>query len=107
MALPHAEDVLAALVNVDIAVGAKDLVCHLEGATMRTGVVLALIEELRSSGYPGYAADINASEAVRQRVQEMYVDKYGEGPFVSCQKRCAMLQRLHTRERCQVSRSFT
>ena len=82
VALPHAEDVLAALVNVHIVGGAKDLVSHLEGATMRTGVVLALIEELRSSGYPGYAADINASEAVRQRVQEMYVDKYGEGPFV-------------------------
>ena len=80
--LPLGEDILAALVNVHIVGGSKDLVCHLEGATMRTDVVLALIAELRSSGYPGYAAPCNAEEAVRQRMKEMYVDKYGQGPFV-------------------------
>ncbi len=47
LALPHNEDVLAALLSVRIVGGTKDLVEHLEGATMRTEAVLSLIGELR------------------------------------------------------------
>ena len=46
-ALPHDENVLATLVNVHIVGGSADSVVEIEGATMRTAVVLALISELR------------------------------------------------------------
>ena len=85
--LPHSEDVLAALVNVHIVGGSKDLACHLEGATMRTDVVLSLIGELCSSGYSGYTSPCNSEEAVQRRMKEMYVDKYGKGPFMPEQVR--------------------
>ena len=45
---------MATLVNVHIVGGSADLVDQLEGATMRTAVVLDLIDALRKSGYPGY-----------------------------------------------------
>jgi len=83
--LPHCEDVLASLVNVHIIGGSKDLVECLEGATLRTGVVLQLISELRDSGHPGYTAAFNSDEAVRERMHQMYTVKYDRGssePFV-------------------------
>ena len=54
-ALPHDEDVLATLVNVHIVGGSAEAVAELDGAAMRTEVVLALISELRESGYPDTA----------------------------------------------------
>ncbi len=39
---------------------------------MRTGVVIALIAELRDSGYPGYRALFNSDAAVRARASELY-----------------------------------
>ena len=44
-ALPH-DEVLTTLVNVHIVGGSAGKVTELEGATMRTAVVLALIDEL-------------------------------------------------------------
>ena len=83
LALPHSEDVLATLLNVFYIVGGtKDLVEHLEGATMRTEVVLSLIAQLRDSGYPGYTDECNSDAAVRSRMNELCESKYGVGPFV-------------------------
>jgi hypothetical protein len=82
LTLPHSEDVLATLLNVHIVGGTKDLVEHLEGATMRTEVVLSLIAQLRKSGYPGYGDDCNSDAAVRGRMSDLYESKYGVGPFV-------------------------
>ena len=82
LALPHSEEVLAAMVNVHIVGGAKDLVQHLDGAKMRPNVVLKLISELRQSGYPGYDASFNAEKQVERRMQDMYSSKYGEEAFV-------------------------
>ena len=90
-ALPHDEDVLATLVNVHIVGGAAEAVTQLEGATMRTAVVLALISELRDSGYPGYRGKFNTDAAVRQRAQALY-GKYGEEPFVPAKVREAAEQ---------------
>ncbi len=74
LALPHSEDVLALLLNVHMVGGTKDLVEHLEGAAMRTEVVLSLSSQLRDSGYPGYTDECNsdAAAAVRSRVNELY-----------------------------------
>ena len=83
------EDILATLVNARIVGGTKDLACRIEGATVRTQVALALIDALRSAGYPGYAAACNTSEEVRQRMQHMYGDKYGDGLFVPDSVRAA------------------
>ena len=90
-ALPHDEDVLATLVNVHIVGGSAQTVTELEGATMRTAVVLALIAELRDSGYPGYRAKFNTDAAVRQRAQALY-GEYGEEPFVPAKVREATEQ---------------
>ena len=48
---------------------------------MRTAVVLALIAELRNSGYPGYRSKFNTDAAVRQRAEELY-GECGERPFM-------------------------
>ena len=48
--VPHGEDILASLLNVQVVGGAKDLAEHLEGATMRPEVVTRLIDLLRKSG---------------------------------------------------------
>ena len=82
MPLPHSEDVLAALVNVHIVGGTKDLVEHLAGATMRCDVVLWLIAQLRASGHPGYEAEINSEAHVHDRMQRLYRDPYGDGRFI-------------------------
>ena len=89
--LPRDEDVLATLVNVHIVGGSAETVAELEGATMRTAVVLALISELRDSGYPGYRGKFNTDAAVRQRAQDLY-GKYGEEPFVPAKVREAAEQ---------------
>ena len=68
---------LSLLLNVHIVGGAKDLVEHLEGATMRPKVVECLIEDLRMSGYPGYEANgLNSRERVQQRMKELYEIPY-------------------------------
>ena len=82
MPLPHDEHVLAALVNVHIVGGTTDLAEHLKGATMRCDVVLWLIAQLRTSGHPGYEAEINSEKEVQERVQRLYRAPYGEGRFV-------------------------
>ena len=76
MRLPHDEDVLATLVHVHLVGGAKDSVEALKGAKMRVGVVLSLINELRSSGYPGYRHTCNDEIAVNERMRELYTSKY-------------------------------
>ena len=60
MTLPHKEEVLACLVNVHIVGGAKNMIEALEGAKMRVGPVLELINILRNTGYPGYATEHNS-----------------------------------------------
>jgi len=90
-ALPHDEDVLATLVNVHIVGGSVQTVTELEGATMRTAVVLALIAELRNSGYPGYRGKFNSDAAVRERCHALY-GEYGEEPFVPSKVREAAEQ---------------
>ena len=79
--LPHDENVLATLVNVHIVGGSVEMIGSLEGATMRTTVVLALISELRESGYPGYRSVFNSETAVRERAEALY-GKYGTEAFV-------------------------
>ena len=79
--LPHDEDVLSTLVNVHIVGGSVDMVGSLEGATMRTAVVLALTQELRESGYPGYRSLFNSDAAVRERAETLYGHD-GTGAFV-------------------------
>ena len=80
--VPHSEDVLALLVNVHIRGGSKDLATHLQGLTMRVGVVAQLIQILRSSGYPGYEeGGVNSETRVAQRLKERYTDVYGEARF--------------------------
>jgi hypothetical protein len=49
---------------------------------MRTSVVFSLIADLRASGYPGYSSRWNSEAAVKQRMEELYIKKYGEGPFI-------------------------
>ena len=85
-ALPHDEDVLATLVNVHIVGGSAEAVAELDGAAMRTEVVLALISELRESGYPGYRGKFNTDAAVRQRAQALY-GKDGTESFVPAKVR--------------------
>ena len=80
--LPHPEEVLAALVNVHVVGGAKDIVECLAGATMRIDVVRGLIGELRQSGYAGYTADFNSDRAVEHRMAEMYPGQDRETAFV-------------------------
>ena len=82
--LPHDEDTLAALVHVQLEASAADvdLSKTLQGVKMRVQVVLHLISILRSSGYPGYAAQYNSDAAVRERMHELYGRKYGEGTFI-------------------------
>ena len=58
---------------------------------MRTAVVLALISELRDSGYPGYRGKFNTDAAVRQRAEDLY-GQYGEEPFVPAKVREAAEQ---------------
>ena len=73
--LPHDEDLLATVLNVHIVGGSKDLVNHLEGATIRPDVVLKLIECMRSSGYPGYEKDgPNSQIQVEKRMKKLYQD---------------------------------
>ena len=79
--LPHDENVLATLVNVHIVGGSAEAVSELQGATMRTAVVLALISELRKSGYPGYRSEFNSEALVRERAKEIY-GRYGDEAFV-------------------------
>ena len=43
---------------------------------------MSLIGELRACGYPGYTAVFNTDAAVKDRTQQLYISKYGEGPFV-------------------------
>ena len=90
MLLPHDEDVLACLTNVHIIGGAKDLIEHLEGATMRCAVVLSLIALLRQSGYPGYEGDVNSDVAVQERMQRLYGNRYGAKAFVPQRVRATM-----------------
>ena len=82
--LPHDEDALAALVHVQLEASAADvdLSKTLQGVKMRVKVVLALISLLRASGYPGYAAEYNSEDAVRERMHELYGRKYGDDPFI-------------------------
>ena len=49
LGLPHSEDTLAMLVNVHIAGGCKDLALHLQGLTLRVGVMQELIRIMRGS----------------------------------------------------------
>ena len=49
----------------------------LEGAKMRVGPVLELINILRNTGYPGYATEHNSEDQVLARMQAMYTKKYG------------------------------
>ncbi len=74
--MPHSEDVLATLLNVHIVGGTKELVEHLEGATMRTEVVLGLIAQLRDRVYPGYTEACNSDATARSRMHELYESKY-------------------------------
>ena len=75
--VPHSEETLASLVRVCIHGGNKDLAQHLEGVTMRTNIVMELIQVLRASGYPGYEKEgINSSKNVEERMGRRYVDKY-------------------------------
>ena len=87
--MPHDEEALSSLVNVHIVGSDKELVDHLQGATMRVKVVLSLISELRKTGYPGYTAKVNSEDAVQKRMKELYEDKYGAGPFVPAMLRDA------------------
>ena len=100
-ALPHDEEVLATLVNVHIVGGSAEKVTELEGATMRTAVVLALIDELRNSGYPGYRTKVNSDAAVRERARNLY-GEYGDEPFVPHKVREATDQAF----RAKLKRSF-
>ena len=82
-ALPLDENTLATLVNVHIVSGSSDLAKHLEGITMRTRVVLRLIDMLRRSGYPGYETDgLNSVDAVNRRMHERYDSKYQTDAFI-------------------------
>ena len=90
MALPHDEDALAALVNVHIVGGTKDLIDHPAGATTRCHVALGLIALLRQSGHPGYETEINSVKAVEDRMQRMYRNQYGNAPFAPERVRKAM-----------------
>ena len=80
-ALPRGEDVLATLVQAHLVGGSAAAVKDLDGTTMRTAVVLALISELRQSGYPGYRGNFNTDAAVRQRAEAL-CGAYGDRPFV-------------------------
>ena len=94
MALPHDESVLAALVHVHVIGGNEEVMKSLEGATMRTDVVLSLIGELRESGYGGYSSACNGQTAVEDRMRKLYGDKYGAGPFIP-QKIEEAIKRAH------------
>ncbi|CAJ1395073.1 unnamed protein product [Effrenium voratum] len=76
------EEELARLVHVHIVGHDADVVDNLRGATMRVDVVLALINYLRSAGFPGYESADNGAEAVAARMEEVYGRRYGNGPFV-------------------------
>ena len=81
--LPHSEEKLALLVNVQIRGGSKDLTQHLSGLTMRVAIVQELINILRGTGYPGYELHgINAPEKVAQRIKEQYTNVYGHAAFI-------------------------
>ena len=69
------------LVGVHLRGGSKDLAVHLNGLTMRVGVVSELIRILRASCYPGYREGVNAPEHVAQRLRERYTDVYGHAAF--------------------------
>ena len=72
--VPHAEGILATLLNVHVVGGSKDLAVHLEGATMRPKIVEKLIGVLRETGYPGYEEHGPGSRmVVRRRIEAMYV----------------------------------
>ena len=80
--VPRGEEELARLVHVHIVGHDADVVDNLRGATMRADVVLALINYLRSAGFPGYESADNGAEAVAARMEEVYGRRYGNGPFV-------------------------
>ncbi|CAJ1423735.1 unnamed protein product, partial [Effrenium voratum] len=71
------EEELARLVHVHIVGHDADVVDNLRGATMRVDVVLALINYLRSAGFPGYESADNGAEAVAARMEEVYGRTYG------------------------------
>ena len=82
LGLPHSENTLAMLVNVHIVGGCKDLALHLQGLTLRVGVMQELIRLMRGSGYPGYEEDgVNSPQCVEQRLEDRYRKKYGHAAF--------------------------
>ena len=74
--LPHGEDVLCQLVHCHINGGVKDLAEHIKGLTIRPAVVVALVEELRTSGWPGYESE--EPSIVKSRAVKLY-GRYNKG----------------------------